>query len=178
RFAHKAVQGLAVLGHVFRDELEGNTARQTRVFGLIHHAHATTAQFANNAIVGERLADHSEGLRAVGANVRPPALTGSTLRRFHSKIDCPLRMQNASFPLIAADATYSRAEIPAARRQITCVVITGTVLNVVEAHALPLAGIDCAQFGRARSVEASGRVDDASERRRRDAGATDYTPAA
>ena len=66
RFAHEAVQGLAVLGHFFGDELQGNMARQARVFGLIHHAHATTAQFSENAIVGDCLADHSEGLKAIG----------------------------------------------------------------------------------------------------------------
>ena len=52
---------------------------QARVFGFIHYAHASTPQLSKNVIVGDSLADHSEGLSAVGGYVRPLTKLRSTL---------------------------------------------------------------------------------------------------
>ena len=39
---------------------------EARVFRFVDHAHAPATEFSDNAIVGDCLADHSEGLSAVG----------------------------------------------------------------------------------------------------------------
>src|SRR5208282_4528393 len=65
-FAHEAVEQLAVVDHLRGNELEGDVTGQARVLRLIHHAHASTTEFSNDVIVGDCLADHSEGLSAVG----------------------------------------------------------------------------------------------------------------
>ena len=75
-FAHEAVERLAVVHHLRRNELERDVAGQARVFRLIHHAHAATTELSHDLIVGDRLADHSEGLSAIGGYVRPLAKSG------------------------------------------------------------------------------------------------------
>ena len=78
-FAHEPVERLAVVHQFLGNELQGDVPRQARVFRLIHHAHAPTTKLSNNVIVGDCLADHSQGLSAFGGNVRLWAKSGSTL---------------------------------------------------------------------------------------------------
>src|ERR1700688_4201627 len=59
RLANEAVERLAVVDHLRRNKFERHMTGQTRVFRLVHHAHATTTELAHNVIVGYRLADHS-----------------------------------------------------------------------------------------------------------------------
>ena len=54
----EALQGLGIPDQVFRDELKRDAAPQPRVLGLIHHPHATAAEFSQDAIVRDCLADH------------------------------------------------------------------------------------------------------------------------
>ncbi len=44
---------------------------QAGIFRLIDHAHASTAEFADDMVVGDRLTDHSKGLRLFGRYGRP-----------------------------------------------------------------------------------------------------------
>jgi hypothetical protein len=68
--ALKAVQRLAVAEQVVRNELQGHMAAEAHIFRLIDNAHASTADFPQDSIVGDCLADH-EGKSAVRGYVRP-----------------------------------------------------------------------------------------------------------
>src|ERR1017187_1034523 len=79
RFPHKAIERLLVVDHFRRNELQGHVTGQARIFSFIPHAHATTTELSDDVIVGECLADHFEGLSAVGGYVRPRPKLRSTL---------------------------------------------------------------------------------------------------
>jgi hypothetical protein len=51
RLALKALQQLAVPGHLRREELEGHVPVQLRILGFVHYAHSAGAQFAKNGVV-------------------------------------------------------------------------------------------------------------------------------
>jgi hypothetical protein len=55
-FALEALQRLEVVGDFFRKKFEGDKAAQAGVFSLIDHAHATAAEFFDDAIVRNDLA--------------------------------------------------------------------------------------------------------------------------
>ena len=57
-FPLKTAERLGIFGDLIRQELQGREAVQANVLGLIHHAHATAAQLAQDAVVGDRLVDH------------------------------------------------------------------------------------------------------------------------
>ena len=52
--AHKR---LMVSRNLVRQELERHEAVQACIFGLVHHAHATTTEFLDDAVVGNRAAE-------------------------------------------------------------------------------------------------------------------------
>ena len=52
RFAAKPLVSLGIVRNVVRQEFQRNTAAEARVFGFVHDAHTSTAQFFQNAIVG------------------------------------------------------------------------------------------------------------------------------
>ena len=56
--ALKAGERLRVAGYFIGKEFQGYEAMQARVFGFINHAHAAAAEFLDDAIVGNGLADH------------------------------------------------------------------------------------------------------------------------
>jgi len=60
--ALKAGKSLRVAGNFFRQEFEGNEAMQPCVFGLVNHAHAATAEFFDDPIMGNSLANHGVAL--------------------------------------------------------------------------------------------------------------------
>src|SRR6266496_2835421 len=60
RFALKAGEGLRLPGNIVGQELERDEAVQARVFRFVNHAHTAAANFFDNAIVGNGLADHEE----------------------------------------------------------------------------------------------------------------------
>jgi len=51
RFALKALQSLAVLGKMFRQELQGDEAAELDVLGLIDHTHPAATQLFQNAVM-------------------------------------------------------------------------------------------------------------------------------
>src|ERR1700732_1516092 len=58
RLALKSAQCSGVASDVFRKELQRNEAPQPRVFRLVDNAHPATAQFFDDAVVGNSLTDH------------------------------------------------------------------------------------------------------------------------
>src|SRR5438445_9251391 len=56
-FALKTGECLRVTGNFLWQELEGDEAMQPRVFGLIDDAHAPAAEFLDDAVVRNGLAD-------------------------------------------------------------------------------------------------------------------------
>jgi hypothetical protein len=57
-FALKTRKRLRVSGYFLRQELEGYETVKAGVFGLVDHTHSAAAEFLNDAVVGNRLADH------------------------------------------------------------------------------------------------------------------------
>jgi hypothetical protein len=51
---------LRIFSNIIRQELEGDEAMQPGILGLVDHAHAAAAEFLDNAIVRDGLADHGE----------------------------------------------------------------------------------------------------------------------
>ena len=58
RFTVETLERLGILRDVIGEKFEGDEAAKSRVFGLIDHAHATAANFFEDAIVRNRLPDH------------------------------------------------------------------------------------------------------------------------
>ncbi len=58
RLALEACQSLRVLANFVRQELQGDKTLETGVFGLVDHAHPTTTEFFENAVMRDCLFDH------------------------------------------------------------------------------------------------------------------------
>src|SRR6266545_5306753 len=58
RFAFETFQRLGVTYQIFGNELKRYTPSEAYVLRLVHNAHATASEFSQDAIVGDRLADH------------------------------------------------------------------------------------------------------------------------
>ena len=58
RLALEARQSLGVLSNFIRQELQGDKALETGVFGLVDDAHPTTTEFFENAVMRDCLFDH------------------------------------------------------------------------------------------------------------------------
>src|SRR6516162_3191602 len=56
RFAFETLQGSAVIGQLFRQELQSHRAAQLDVLRLVNHSHAPAAQDFQNAVVRDPLA--------------------------------------------------------------------------------------------------------------------------
>ncbi len=57
--AAEALQRLRVARHFVGKELEGDEAAEVGVFGLVDYSHAAAAEFVDDAVVRDGLADHS-----------------------------------------------------------------------------------------------------------------------
>jgi hypothetical protein len=57
-FALEAGQGLGVTGNFLGQKLEGHETVKPGVFGFVDHAHTSTAQLFQNAVVRYGLSDH------------------------------------------------------------------------------------------------------------------------
>jgi hypothetical protein len=55
---YEALQKVRLLGHLVRQELQGYETIQLGVLGLVDDAHPATPELLEDAIVGDRLADH------------------------------------------------------------------------------------------------------------------------
>ena len=60
--ALEARQRLRFGGDLVRQELQRNEAVQACVFGLVHHAHAATAEFFQDGVMRDFLSDHVHGI--------------------------------------------------------------------------------------------------------------------
>ena len=59
-FPLKPIQCTAILGYVFRQEFQGDESAQRSIHGLIDNAHSPAADFFDDPIATQRLADHGE----------------------------------------------------------------------------------------------------------------------
>src|SRR5215469_3092141 len=57
-FALEALDGLGIASNFVRQEFEGDKAAQSGVLGLVHNAHAAAAKLFEDAVVGQRAANH------------------------------------------------------------------------------------------------------------------------
>src|SRR6185437_15963544 len=57
-FTSEAAQRLRVVGHIVRQELQRDKATEIEILGLVHHTHPSAAQFLEDAIMRDGLADH------------------------------------------------------------------------------------------------------------------------
>ena len=55
RFTAESLERLRVAGQIFRKKFQRDEAAQLRVFSFVDNAHATTAQFFHDAVVGNNL---------------------------------------------------------------------------------------------------------------------------
>jgi hypothetical protein len=53
----------AIPCHIFREEFKGYEAIKAGVLGLVHHAHPAPAEFLEDALEGDGLADEGVGVR-------------------------------------------------------------------------------------------------------------------
>ncbi|MGB9403375.1 MAG: hypothetical protein WCA98_07540 [Candidatus Acidiferrales bacterium] len=60
RFALETGDSLRILRHVVGQKLEGNEAMKADVLGFIDDAHAAAAQFVDDAVVRDGLANHRQ----------------------------------------------------------------------------------------------------------------------
>ena len=58
-------QRLQISRHFVRQKLQRDETVQSRVLGLVDHAHAAAAQLFENPVMRNRLADHCANLTAV-----------------------------------------------------------------------------------------------------------------
>jgi hypothetical protein len=61
RFALKTGERLRIAGNILWHELESNEAVQADILSLVHHAHPTTTQLLDDAVMGDDLADDLGG---------------------------------------------------------------------------------------------------------------------
>jgi len=100
RLALEPLQGDPVVEELLGQELQGHPTTQTRVLGLVDHAHSAPTEPVQDAVVGDGLADHGKrgSLEAVavlhaelgrilqGSGTRPaptPALDRCTARSYY-----------------------------------------------------------------------------------------------
>ena len=57
-FALEAAESLLIFGHFIGQELEGHKATEFDILGLVDHTHPAAAQFLDDAVVRNGLADH------------------------------------------------------------------------------------------------------------------------
>jgi hypothetical protein len=61
RFALEAGESLCILGNVVREKLQCDKTVQLNVLGLVNHTHPASAEFLEDAVMRNGLAEH--GLR-------------------------------------------------------------------------------------------------------------------
>ena len=57
-FALKTGEPLGIAGDIFGQEFQGDKAMEAGVFGFVNHAHASAAEFLEDAVVRDGLVDH------------------------------------------------------------------------------------------------------------------------
>ncbi len=59
----EAAEGLRVFGYIVRQELQRRKAAEFHILGLINHTHSAPAEFLDDAVVRDGLADQVTSLR-------------------------------------------------------------------------------------------------------------------
>ena len=59
-FTPETLKSLAVSGYIFGQKLQGDKTVESGVLGLVDHTHAAAAEFLDDAIVRDGLADQFE----------------------------------------------------------------------------------------------------------------------
>jgi hypothetical protein len=62
RFALKTSESLRVAGNFLRQEFQGDEATEAGVFGLVDHTHPATADFFDDAVVGDGSTNQGRGV--------------------------------------------------------------------------------------------------------------------
>ena len=63
RFAAESLDRLRILGNVVGKEFQRNVSAEARVLGFVDHAHASAAQFFQDAVVGNGAANNGGSIR-------------------------------------------------------------------------------------------------------------------
>jgi hypothetical protein len=58
RFPAEPLQSMGIVGHIWRKKLQSGETVKPGVLGLVNNPHTTPAEFLNNAVVRDGLADH------------------------------------------------------------------------------------------------------------------------
>ena len=77
--AAKAFQRLRILRDFFGQEFQRDEAAELRVFGLVNHAHAPAAEFLDDAVVRDSLAEQAGKASSFGAHVICPTRASQRL---------------------------------------------------------------------------------------------------
>ena len=62
RFTLKAAERLRIVGDIVGEKLERDEAVQPGILSLVDDAHTAAAELLDDAIVGDRLADHADAV--------------------------------------------------------------------------------------------------------------------
>jgi hypothetical protein len=73
RLAPESGQSLCILGYLIGQKLQSHKAVQPRILGFVDHTHPTAAQFLNDAVVRDGLADQMKRTSSSGRNLRVDA---------------------------------------------------------------------------------------------------------
>src|ERR1017187_2519396 len=88
RLPLKAAERLRVASNFSGQELESDEAVQLDVFCFVDHAHTAAAEFFNNAVVRESLADHSGRILVGRITVRESQFANLTSLKRASQREC------------------------------------------------------------------------------------------
>jgi hypothetical protein len=79
-------QRLRVTRYLVREKLERDESVQPRILGLVHHSHATAAQFAEDAVMGNCPANHwrESYVPETGKSMKAGRLAASQVDRWHN----------------------------------------------------------------------------------------------
>src|SRR5215469_2201605 len=111
--ALKAAERRRVFGYFIGQELQGYKAAQPGVFGLIHHSHAASTQFFQDAVIRDDLFGHSPAKRDSSCFI-----IGSVRGRVNERelppvvADVPLRVSWASALRIKPNCAFFDMSVP------------------------------------------------------------------
>jgi hypothetical protein len=62
RFASEPRKSVRVAGYILRQKLKRDETMEASIFCLVHDTHAATPEFFEDAVMGDGLANHREGV--------------------------------------------------------------------------------------------------------------------
>ena len=131
RFTRESAQCVRIRRELVGDELERHRAAESRVFGLIHDAHAAAADLFDDVIVGNSLANQGFGSIPGRFDRRPLQEVAGRLFQQEQRSEVSLE------PWIAR-AQLTEKHLPVRRRQLQCRLQQAVELSEsVRIHRLP-----------------------------------------